>query len=281
MNIEKSYLTFNQALLALYSKSEAAIIADNIFETLLNLPASIRAGNFGDEINASNDEKLQLALKKLLSGMPYAYVQQRAWFYNRSFKVSEAVLIPRPETEELVEILIKNATENPTILDIGTGSGCIPITLKLELPLADVTAVDVCEEALKIAAENATFHKADIALLSMNFLEQVAWDSLGRYDYIISNPPYIPLRNKEEMNNQVKDFEPAIALFVPDEDPLIFYKMIYIFSLNHLNNNGKIFLETHYDNAKEVAELFAEKYKTEIIKDISGKERFVVATRYR
>ncbi len=278
MKLQESYQNFKKNLLPLYSMAEANIISNNIFETLLDLPASARLTTFSQEISASDNEKLQLALKKLLAGMPYAYVQQRGWFYNRPFRVTEAVLIPRPETEELVEILIKNAKGNPTILDIGTGSGCLPITLKLELPLADVTALDVSEEALKIAEQNAIFHNVDIDFKLMNFLEKEYWNSLESYDYIISNPPYIPIRNKDEMDKQVTDFEPDIALFVPDEDPLIFYKKIYFFSINHLKNNGKIFLETHYDNAKEVANIFRETYKTELIKDMSGKERFIVAT---
>lgn len=281
MIIQKSYSNFIQDLLPLYSKSEAAIITDNIFETLLNLPASIRSGNSGDELSASNNEILNLALKKLLSGMPYAYVQQRAWFYNRHFKVTEAVLIPRPETEELVELLIKNSTGHPSILDIGTGSGCIPITLKLEMPLADLSALDLSEDALAIAAQNAIFHKAEIDFILIDFLKEDAWDSLKSYDYIISNPPYIPEKKKEEMDKQVTDFEPELALFVSDEDPLIFYKKIYAFAFNHLKAKGKIFLETHYDNAKQVAAIFAVSYKTELIKDMSGKERFVIATRYQ
>jgi len=197
-------------------------------------------------------------------------------------QVNEHVLIPRPETEELVEQLIKDRKSkltDPAILDIGTGSGCIPIAIKKNLPASKLTAIDVSKDALLLAKENATLHNTHISFTELDFLDETNWPALGLFDIIISNPPYIPINEKEKLAKHVSDFEPHLALFVPDRSPLIFYEKIAAFGRDHLLPNGKIYLETHEDHAKETADLFHNIYQTVMIKkDMYGKERMIIIT---
>jgi release factor glutamine methyltransferase len=198
------------------------------------------------------------------------------------FKVNKHVLIPRPETEELVEQLIKDRKSkltDPAILDIGTGSGCIPIAIKKNLPASKLTAVDISKGALELAKENAVLHNAAINFILLDFLDESNWSSLPLFDIIISNPPYIPILEKEKLAKNVTDFEPHLALFVPNNSPLLFYKKIAAFGREHLLPNGKIYLETHEDYTKETAVLFRGHYQTVMTKkDIYGKERMVIIT---
>lgn len=281
MEIQKAYQEFIQSLLGMYSSSEAAIITDNIFETLLGLRIADRNAAKNLTLSLESETQLKTALEQLKNGMPYAYVQGKAWFYNLPFIVSPAVLIPRPETEELLELFLNSTDHLSSVIDIGTGSGCIPVILKMKLKDSIVWAIDVSNEALKIAKKNADNHKVIIEFKAIDFLNEVSWNELPAFDAIISNPPYIPQKNRSEMEATVKDHEPALALFVPDEEPLIFYKKIYSFAKDHLRKDGKIFLETHHDNAEEVASIFKEEYHTEVRKDMSGNDRFVVATLFR
>ena len=200
------------------------------------------------------------------------------------FKVDESVLIPRPETEELVNEVFDFIKYNSSkkIIDIGTGSGCIPITIKKEFPENIITAVDVDEKAIAIATQNATTHQTEINFVQMNFLDKNNWNVFEKFDIVISNPPYIPIAEKELMDKNVISYEPHLALFVPDEQPLVFYKAIALFSKMHLAENGKIFMEVHENLAKEVSDLFSQhQFQTEIKKDIFEKERMVMATHYR
>jgi release factor glutamine methyltransferase len=205
-----------------------------------------------------------------------------AWFYRMKIKVNEHVLIPRPETEELVEQLIKDRKSkltDPAILDIGTGSGCIPIAIKKNLPASKLTAIDVSKDALALAKENAALHNAHINFTELDFLDETNWHILGMFDIIISNPPYIPIHEKEKLDKNVTAFEPHLALFVPDRSPLIFYEKIATFGIGHLLPNGKIYLETHEDYAKETAALFHNNYQTVMVKkDMYGKERMIIIT---
>lgn len=234
-------------------------------------------------------------------------------------KRSENVLIPRPETEELVGMVndefsmtnggkgIKNlelgmpSTVNrqpstdsesrlttneprstnlgprPTILDIGTGSGCIAVTLQKLLPSARVTAVDVSAGALAVAQQNALAHGAAVDFLQLDFLNRDNWHLLSQYDAIVSNPPYIPQNEKEKLDTNVAAYEPGLALFVPDNDPLLFYKAIAQFGLRHLRPGGFIAVETHEDYAQATADLFRAHYGSVTVRrDLFGKERMVI-----
>jgi len=282
MMLKELYRNFLLQLQQVYSLSEATNITDWVFEKKASLKRSDILKNPGKVITAAADKLIQEAMQELLTHKPVQYVLGEAWFYHMKLKVNEHVLIPRPETEELVEQLIKDRKSrltDPAILDIGTGSGCIPIAIKKHLPAAIITSIDVSEKAIELAKENAALHNAHINFVQLDFLDQKKWNALPLFDIIISNPPYIPFNEKEKLDRNVTAFEPHLALFVPDDSPLLFYQEIALFGKNNLLPNGKIYLETHEDLAKEVAALFMKDYQTVMIKkDIYGNERMVIVT---
>jgi release factor glutamine methyltransferase len=198
------------------------------------------------------------------------------------FQVNNNVLIPRPETEELTNLVINSyrfEQKQISILDIGTGSGCIAVAVKKNLPSTKVIALDISEAALDVARANAISNKTNIQCTLFDFLDESRWPELMLFDAIVSNPPYIPVKEKSSLDKNVVDFEPHSALFVPDNQPLLFYEKIAKFGRSHLNYNGKVFMETHEDYTNEVAQLFAASYQQVIIKkDLFGKERMVIAT---
>lgn len=226
------------------------------------------------EIVFNEIEKLEGIAARLNKHEPIQYILESAHFYGRDFFVKEGVLIPRPETEELVHLIIKeNRLNKPAILDIGTGSGCIPITLALEIPEAKVMSSDVSKKALEIAARNASELKANVQLIHADLFQ---WNtSLPDLDIVVSNPPYIPSKEKELMRKNVLDFEPDLALFVPDNDPLKFYKKIVESFLPKLKRGGKFYFEIHEIFGFEVKELMLSNNLQDIriIKDLSGKDR--------
>ncbi len=282
MTIGAYYESFSTQLQALYSKNECGIITDWVFESAASISRSDLLLKATQELSFITIDELNIALQQLLHHKPIQYVLGEAWFYKMKLKVNEHVLIPRPETEELVELIIKNyelkIKDSLSVLDIGTGSGCIPVALKKNLPLATITGVDISAEALLVAKENAVSQKTEINFCQLNFLEEQQWNHLSTYDIIVSNPPYIPINEMEQLDKNVTAFEPPAALFVPDENPLLFYEKIAAFAKTHLNSGGKIFVEVHEAYAKEVAALFSATYTSvEIKKDFSGKERMVTA----
>ena len=283
MTIKKQYHFFLQQLKAIYNTSEATTITDWIFESIAGVKRFDVVKEPDQLISSSTAEQLQIALAALLLHKPIQYVTGEAWFYNMKLLVNEHVLIPRPETEELVQLVLDSSislsNSSQKILDIGTGSGCIAIAVKKNLPAADVCAIDVSKQALYIAAINAATYDADIKFIKVDFLDESEWASLPMFDIIISNPPYIPRNEKENLDTNVTAYEPHQALFVPNNTPLLFYEKIAAFGIKHLNPNGQIFMEIHEDFGKETAELFEKNYKDLLIKkDIFGKERMVVAT---
>ena len=285
MTIQQQYRFFLQQLQIIYSLNEAMTITDWVFESMAAIKRSEIVLNPAQVIPHTLEIKLKDALIALLRHKPIQYVTGEAWFYNLKFKVNKNVLIPRPETEELVQLVIESAKTNKpsgsSILDIGTGSGCIAIALKNKLPTASITAIDISKFALDIAMENAHTHKTSIQFLEIDFLDKTQWELLPSFDSIISNPPYIPLNELEKLEKNVVDYEPHQALFVPNNSPLLFYKNIASFAANHLNPGGKIFMETHEALAKDTRDLFVQNFKDAVIKkDIFGKERMVVATIY-
>ncbi len=280
--IKVLYRNFLVQLQKIYSLSEATSITDWVFEKMASLKRTDILKNPEKKITPAADKLIQKTLQELLLHKPVQYVLGEAWFYHMKIKVNEHVLIPRPETEELVEQLIKDRKSkltDPAILDIGTGSGCIPIAIKKNLPASIVTGIDISKDALALATENATLHNAHISFKEIDFLDESRWLLLPFYDVIISNPPYIPFNEKEKLDKNVTDFEPHVALFVPNSSPLIFYEKIAAFGKDHLLPNGKIYLETHEDYAKKTADLFRKDYQTVMIKkDMYGKERMVLIT---
>ena len=232
------------------------------------------------ELLISDEEELKEIIEELKTGKPYQQILGHTEFYGKKFFVDENVLIPRPETEELVELAkieiqnLKSKIQNLKLLDIGTGSGIIPITLKKHFPNAEISAIDISEKALEIAQKNADFHKKEINFIQADFLNT---ELTEKYDIIISNPPYIGIEENIEIEDSVKGFEPNIALFSPTSDALIFYKKIAKDGEKYLNENGMIFLEINQKLGKETLELFSNYSESRLIKDLSGNDRFVFA----
>ena len=232
------------------------------------------------ELLISDEEELKEIIEELKTGKPYQQILGHTEFYGKKFFVDENVLIPRPETEELVELAINKIRDSRfeirdfKILDVGTGSGIIPITLKKHFPNAEISAMDISEKALEIAKKNADFHQANIQFIQQDYLNTKLEEN---YDIIISNPPYIGIEENIEIEDSVKGFEPNIALFSPTSDALIFYKKIAKDGEKHLNENGMIFLEINQKLGKETLELFSNYSESRLIKDLSGNDRFVLA----
>jgi release factor glutamine methyltransferase len=219
-------------------------------------------------------------IHRIVSGEPIQYVTGLAPFYGYFFGVDKNVLIPRPETEELVytieKYIKKEGLESCKILDIGTGSGCIPIVLSLLFPKAEIIGLDISEQALELARKNNLKLNANVDLVELDILDESNWDSLGDFDIIISNPPYIPEKEKQLMHTNVLDYEPHLALFVEDSDPYIFYKKILLFA-DETSKKASVFLECNEFNAEDVAQIYSTSYKTSVIKDLQGKNRIVQA----
>jgi len=285
MTISQAFIDFKKELETIYDPQESAIISDWVFENVTGLKKWERRNN-QSELSEIYADKLHNYLGELLQHKPVQYVLQEAWFYKRKFFVNEHVLIPRPETEELVEWIVQDkqsfagSQKNIEILDIGTGSGCISISLKKELPNSNVTAIDVSEKALIVAKKNADELNAEIAFKQIDFLKDENADYLLKYDIVISNPPYIPIAEKQILAKNVTDFEPGLALFVANNDPYIFYEKIGKFATSHLAENGRIYVEVHEDYAENVKNIFQKfGFISTIKKDIYGKNRMVSAVK--
>ena len=282
MTVNELYRSFLAELEQIYERSEAANISSMVFEKIAGIT---RPGIIKDPTQILDEKisgRLNESLLQLKTHKPVQYVTGEAWFYKMKLKVSPAVLIPRPETEELVDAVIHYLKDKPgaAILDIGTGSGCIAVAIKKNLPDVDVTGIDISDKALMIAKENSVTQQTNINFIQLDFLEEKNWQSLLVFDVIISNPPYIPENEKQKLDKNVTEFEPHLALFVENNRPLIFYEKIGAFGKTHLNETGKIFLETHEHFAEETAALFNDAYySAEIRKDIYEKQRMVIATR--
>ena len=244
------------------------------------------------EIADSYFKKWQTIISELKNEKPIQYITGEAWFYGLRFEVNENTLIPRPETEELVEWIVesqKSKVENLniqksnhlTILDIGTGSGCIPIALKQEIPNASVSAIDVSEKALEMARKNAIDNQVVVNFIQQDILQssnlQISKSSNLLFDVIVSNPPYVRNLEKQEIKRNVLDYEPHIALFVDDSDALLFYRKIAKLALKSLTPNGKLFFEINQYLAKETVELLEQLgFKNiELRKDFKGNDRMI------
>lgn len=266
-------------LAPLYDSREASAIAHLVMEYLTGKTKIERLLHPAVVLSANEEALLQTYMDQLSRQRPVQYVLGEAWFAGMKFHVNEHVLIPRPETEELVAWVINHTEQGAKqILDIGTGSGCIPIALKKGLPAASITSVDIDPNALQVARNNATSLQADIQFIELDFLQEAHWNLLSRYDIIVSNPPYIRQMESHTMAKHVLDYEPSLALFVPDNDALLFYRKIARFSKQHLMAGGMLCLEINEALGKEVSLLFqAAGFETSIRHDLQGKERFVTA----
>ncbi len=236
--------------------------------------------NPSKKISSAEEEKLDAALGRLLSHEPIQYITGETEFYGFTFKVNKNVLVPRPETEELVEWikedLISSGKERVNILDVGTGSGCIAVSLAKIFPQSKVSAIDVSAEALKVAAENAKENRTTINLIHADIFNL---ESLpGKFDVIVSNPPYVREHEKNEMQRNVLEYEPSLALYVKDNDPLIFYKKITKLAIEGLHPGGKLYFEINQYLGDQTLKIIKDSdLSGEIKKDIFGNDRMLRA----
>jgi release factor glutamine methyltransferase len=277
---EATYLLLNK-LRSIYPDGEASHITDWVMEHLTGSKKTERMLYKNEAITAKEEDQLQNYIKRLLKHEPVQYVLNEAWFCGLRFYVDQNVLIPRPETEELVEWIISGCRfpiDQLSILDIGSGSGCIAIALKRRLSKATVWSCDISKEALNVARKNSAALGVDVNFIEMDFLQEEEREKLSSFDIIVSNPPYIAFHEKKDMQPNVLEYEPAAALFVPDNDALVFYKAIADFGKTHLNKNGIIYAEINEGLGEATAALFQQDgYRTEIKKDMQGKERMIKA----
>jgi release factor glutamine methyltransferase len=277
---ESTYFLLNK-LRGIYEEGEASSITDLVMENLTGSKKAERMIYKNSAITPDEEVRLHSFTARLLEHEPVQYVLNESWFCGLRFYVDETVLIPRPETEELVEWIISNCkfpVDELKILDIGSGSGCIPIALKRRIRKAEVWSCDVSEKALEVAKKNAASLGTDVRFFQIDFLDKDQWHTLPSFNIIVSNPPYVPEKDKKAMQPNVLEYEPATALFVPDNDPLVFYRAIAEFGKTNLNKNGSIYAEIHESLGASTAALFHESgYSTELKKDIQGKERMMRA----
>ncbi len=280
MSLQALKQTIKQALANDYESIELNSLLAILFEHFTGWNQIQQVLNKEEKLSPQMESAILEAVEFLKKGKPIQYITGKAWFMGNEFLVNEHVLIPRPETEELVDWVIEYATiKNKAlqILDIGTGSGCIPISLKLALPNCTITGLDISDTALPVAKQNASMLSADISWLQEDILDTTYLPN--NYDIIISNPPYIPFKENVNMQVQVKNFEPNIALFVTNEDPLIFYRVIARLGKQYLSPNGQLFFEMHYDQGKALLSLFDEiGYHAELKQDMFGKDRMLRAS---
>jgi release factor glutamine methyltransferase len=274
---------FRSELADLYETGEIDSFIAYCFEEYLGMHRASITLNKESTVSESELLKFSFAVKYLKQQQPIQYIIGKADFYRLKLAVNEHVLIPRPETEELVDIIIKEFSSNKekkvTILDIGTGSGCIAIALKKHIPFSEIHALDVSKEALEVAKKNAQLNSTTIHFHELNVLAIPENNSISstKFDIIVSNPPYITLSEKETMHKNVTDHEPNLALFVKDYEPLLFYTHICKFALNALNKGGKLYFEINQQYGDETKQLLEQKGFTnvELIKDLNNNYRIV------
>jgi len=287
MTLDEARKEIIKSILNIYEQNEANNIAELLMESFTKLSRSERITKGNETLPNAQKNLLQSSIFRLQKHEPIQYIINEAWFAGMRFYVDRNVLIPRPETEELVEWVVGEYSPDSyrdqgsgfKILDVGTGSGCIAIALKNKLPLAEVWACDISDQALNIARINADALHATIDLVPLNFLDPDQRKQLPNVDVIVSNPPYVPENEKTEMKKNVVEYEPSTALFVSDGDPLIFYKAVAEFGREKLNKGGSIYAEIHENLGEPIKGLFlSEGYQTvQLKKDLQEKDRMIKA----
>jgi release factor glutamine methyltransferase len=279
-----------------YDHQETATIAGLLMEHITGLSKTDRVGRKDEELQGNQLGELHENIKRLKLYEPIQYVMHKSWFYGMELYVDEKVLIPRPETEELVRWIIDDIkalgkdvfirrpmdadkTTQLKVLDVGTGSGCIALALKKTMREAEVWGCDSSEEALNVARRNGSSLDIRVDFQGVDFLDQAQQRLLPTVDIIVSNPPYIPFKEKGQMQKNVVGYEPGAALFVPDHNPLVFYEALAEFGKKRLYENGSIYMEIHEDMGNEVSRLFENKgySRVELRKDMQGKDRMIKA----
>ncbi|MFL5754251.1 MAG: peptide chain release factor N(5)-glutamine methyltransferase [Bacteroidia bacterium] len=284
-NIKDIFAHYKKQLSSIYDDGELKAVMHLAFEHILGFSRTDMSTRSEENVSESDLLKLHFICKRLAKHEPIQYIIGETEFYRLRFKVNPHVLIPRQETEELVDLIlkdiisIKHLNPNFSILDIGTGSGCIAITLKKQILNADVYAMDISEEALDVALQNAELNNVDVKFIHGDILQSAKLSlPVSSFDVIISNPPYITRGESEAMDARVKEHEPQLALFVENDDPLLFYKAICAFAKQKLSPQGKLYFElnaAHGQDAKAL--MLKEGFKNvELIRDLSGKDRMLM-----
>lgn len=269
---------FRTELSDLYTGSESVFLSSLFIHHIVGFDSFQQRRFAEQELLMDDKEKLCSLVSELKTGRPYQQILGETEFYGMKFFVDENVLIPRPETEELLEMAIreiKNSKfkgEDLKILDIGTGSGVIPLVLKKHFPQAEVSSIDFSEKALNTAQRNADYHQLEIRFIHADYLH---FDLAENYDIIISNPPYIGIEEEIEIADSVKEFEPKMALFSPTSDALIFYRKIAQDAKRYLNEHGLVFLEINQKLGPETLELYRDLSGVQLLKDLSENDRFI------
>jgi len=290
---------FKAELSELYTESESAFLCSVFVEKIVGFDSFHQRRFSHQELLIQDEQDLLQVISELKTNKPYQHILGETEFYGMKFFVNEDVLIPRPETEELLEFAIHKIKQQSVILneaqgneeslssdsssrgitkkavkilDIGTGSGVIPLVLKKHFPQTEVTSIDFSEKALEIAKKNAAFHELTINFIHADYLN---FDLGQNFDIIISNPPYIGIEEEYEIADSVKEFEPKMALFSPTSDALIFYRKIAEDAKVYLNDNGLLFLEINQKLGPETLELYNTFSEVQLIKDLSENDRFI------
>ena len=298
MKIGEGESWLREELSSVYDSGESSAIASIVLENISGLNRIQRMAKQDEPLSEDKEAQLRQAALRLSSSEPVQYVIGEAPFAGMNLYVNNAVLIPRPETEELIhwiinDIKVKGLTvfeKGPTdadvtdklkILDVGTGSGCIALALKKQMPRAEVWGCDISDEALNVARRNGSQLDIRVDFQGINFLDEAQQKGLPTVDIVVSNPPYIPQAQKSTMHPNVVQHEPHTALFVPDDDALIFYRALAHFGKHRLYQHGIIYCEIHEDLGQQVVDLFEKQgYSSiELRKDMQGKDRMIKAVK--
>lgn len=295
MKIFEAENYIREKLKLIYEENEPSNIAGLAIEHISKMNRNERIINKDQKLSDTQSRLFYSTLERLLNHEPIQYIMNKAWFYGMELYVDKGVLIPRPETEELVDWVIKDVknmdknvfikqrgeadeTTRLKILDVGTGSGCIALALKKEMPLAEVWGCDISDSALNVARRNGSELDIRVDFQSVDYLNTAQQKHLPSVDIVVSNPPYVPEKDKNDMRPNVLQFEPHTALFVDNNDPLIFYKAIIEFGRHRLHPNGSIYMEIHENLGNDVRTLFEKDgYQVVVRKDMQGKDRMVRA----
>jgi len=280
MILNELYKLFSDELKSIYPQEEIQSLFWTMSKFYIGVTRFENAINPTQIIEASNEIKMLNGLKRLKSSEPIQYIIGQAYFLNREFRVSPSTLIPRPETEDLVRWVVEDfKNEKIRVLDIGTGSGCIAISLSKMILDAEVVAIDVSEDALQIAKQNAEKLNAEIVFKHKDVLSLTTLDPV---DVIVSNPPYVRNLEKEEMRENVLKYEPSTALFVPDNDPLLFYRKIAKLAIKALSSKGALYFEINQYLSKQLLDMLYSVgfVSCELREDIFGKPRMIKCKMY-
>jgi len=265
-----------------YSIQEASQLLNRLIQHFVGISRVDQSLHPGYRLSESELIRLNNAVKRLLNEEPLQYITGVTDFYGLNLRVNPSVLIPRPETEELVDLILHEKNKKQiNILDIGTGSGCIALALKKNLPESKVVAIDISKAALSLARSNATENHLEVQFYTCNILNFPTCPSGENFDIIVSNPPYVTQTDKKLMKKNVLGFEPHLALFVDDHDPLLFYRHIADFARLRLKKQGKLYVEINENYGAETVRLFGYHGLTKISMhtDIEGKNRFISAVK--